>query len=64
MRSAWVGVSLVCLALAAAPARAGEGPHLLAEINLHPFALHFAGAARPEAGPRLVGARGPGRRRQ
>jgi len=33
MRSAWIGMSLVCLALATVPARAGEGPHLLADVN-------------------------------
>ncbi len=33
MRSAWIGVSIVCLTLAAAPARAGEGPSLLADVN-------------------------------
>lgn len=33
MRSAWIKVSLIGLALAAAPARAGEGPHLLANLN-------------------------------
>lgn len=33
MRSAWIGVSLVCLTLAATPARAEEKPHLLVDIN-------------------------------
>ncbi len=32
MRSAWIGGSLICLALAA-PASAGEEPHLLADVN-------------------------------
>ncbi|HEY2292513.1 MAG TPA: hypothetical protein VGM86_17580 [Thermoanaerobaculia bacterium] len=36
MRSAWIKVSLVCLALAAAPARAGEAPYLLADVNREP----------------------------
>ena len=37
MRSAWIGVCLIGLALAAAPAGAGEVPHLLADVNREPF---------------------------
>jgi ELWxxDGT repeat protein len=33
MRSAWIGVSLVCLILTAAPVRGGEVPYLLADFN-------------------------------
>ncbi|HEY4561929.1 MAG TPA: hypothetical protein VIJ36_03065, partial [Thermoanaerobaculia bacterium] len=47
MRSAWIGVSLVCLALAAAPAWAGEGPHLLADINSQPSPAGAVGLAEP-----------------
>ncbi len=49
MRSAWIGVSLVCLTLAAAPARAAEAPTLLADINpgrLEPIDLGYL-VARP-----------------
>ncbi|MFL6233967.1 MAG: ELWxxDGT repeat protein [Thermoanaerobaculia bacterium] len=36
MRSAWIAEAFVCLILAAAPARAGEAPYLLADINRSP----------------------------
>ncbi len=38
MRSVWIGVSLVCLTLAAVPVRAGDGPYLLADVNREPVA--------------------------
>ncbi|HEY4573483.1 MAG TPA: hypothetical protein VIJ26_05965, partial [Thermoanaerobaculia bacterium] len=47
MRSAWIGMSLVCLALAAAPAQAGEAPHLLADVNPHPLEAGTFTAAEP-----------------
>ena len=43
MRSAWVGVSLIGLALAAAPARAGERAHLLANLNREVSQASFGG---------------------
>jgi ELWxxDGT repeat protein len=36
MRSAWIGVSLVCLTLVARPARAEEGPQRLADLHPKP----------------------------
>ncbi|HEY4591437.1 MAG TPA: hypothetical protein VIJ61_03450, partial [Thermoanaerobaculia bacterium] len=40
-------MSLVCLALAAAPAQAGEAPHLLADVNPHPLEAGTFTAAEP-----------------
>ena len=47
MRSAWIKVSLVCFALAAAPVRAGGAPYRLGDLNTAPGSPLFTAPMPP-----------------